>query len=164
MFLRSARGDTHTIKLFKKILKKLYLKFFSFIAGVVDTAEQHPFAIISTNFRKKSKRSQRHTQGPGGNWFRKKNLKSNISCQTPFKDDVPVNGFSAISAVAEFIDPVRELKPDLTKGYIWFKVWLKGGGVWLIPPFNPTLKLALNPVHDLWIRLLLHECQLAIEP
>ncbi len=56
----------------QKLKKNYTLKFFSFIAGVVDTAEQHPFAIIYANFRKKSKRSQWHTQGPGGHWFTKK--------------------------------------------------------------------------------------------
>ncbi len=66
-------------------MKKNYTwTFFSFIASV-DTAEQHPFAIISANFRKKSKRSQWHTQGPGGHWFTTKNLRSKISCQTPLK-------------------------------------------------------------------------------
>ncbi len=54
-------------------MKKNYTwNFFSFIAGVIDTAEQHTFAIISANFRKKSKRSQWHSQGPGGHWFTKK--------------------------------------------------------------------------------------------
>ncbi len=55
-----------------------------FITVVVDTADRHSFAIISANFRKNSKQSQCDTQGPGDTdlW---KNLKSKISCQTPFK-------------------------------------------------------------------------------
>ncbi len=56
----------------------------SLIAGFVDTAEKHSFAIISANFRKKSKWSLWITQGPGGHWFMKK-MRSKISCQTPFK-------------------------------------------------------------------------------
>ncbi len=65
------RCNVHSTRLFT--MKKNYTwKFFSFIAGVVDTAEQHQFAIISANFRKKWKRSQWHTQGPGGHWFTKK--------------------------------------------------------------------------------------------
>jgi hypothetical protein len=39
------------------------LKFFSFFAGVVDTADKHSFANISANFRKKSKWSYWDTQG-----------------------------------------------------------------------------------------------------
>jgi hypothetical protein len=36
--------------------KKNYTsKFFSFIAGVVDTGDKHSFAIIFANFRKNSK-------------------------------------------------------------------------------------------------------------
>ncbi len=68
----------------QKMKKNYAWKFFSFIAGVVDTSEQPLFAIISANFRKKSKRSQRHAQGPGGHDLQKK-LTSKISCQTSFK-------------------------------------------------------------------------------
>jgi hypothetical protein len=46
--------------------QKMEIFFLSFIAGVVDTSDKHSFAIISANFHKKSKRSQWHTQGPGG--------------------------------------------------------------------------------------------------
>jgi len=35
--------------------KKVYLKIFSIIAGVVDTADKHSIANISTNFSKKFK-------------------------------------------------------------------------------------------------------------
>ncbi len=62
--------------------KKIIPQFFSFFAGVVDTADKHSFVIIFAIFRKNSKRSQWDTQRPGGH---KKNLKLKISCQTPFK-------------------------------------------------------------------------------
>jgi hypothetical protein len=48
------------------------LKFFSFIAGVIDGADKHSFMIISANFRKESKRSHWLPQGPGGHKFMKK--------------------------------------------------------------------------------------------
>ncbi len=66
------RCKVHSTKLFTKNEKKYTWKFFSFIMGVVDTADKYSFAIISVNFRKKSKWSQWHTQGPGGHWFTKK--------------------------------------------------------------------------------------------
>jgi hypothetical protein len=47
------RCKVHLPKLFTKNEKNLYLKIFLFIAGVVDTADKHSFAIISANFRKK---------------------------------------------------------------------------------------------------------------
>jgi hypothetical protein len=53
-------------------MKKNYnSKLFSFITGVVDTAEKHSFAIISENFRKNSKLSQWHTMGPGETYLLK---------------------------------------------------------------------------------------------
>jgi hypothetical protein len=62
-------------------MKKNYtLKFFSFIAGVLDTAEQHLFAIISANFLKKIEMARGQ-----GDTYLQKNLKSKISCQNPFK-------------------------------------------------------------------------------
>jgi hypothetical protein len=36
----------------QKIKKNYTSKFFSFIAGVVDTGDKHSFVIISANFRK----------------------------------------------------------------------------------------------------------------
>ncbi len=69
----------------QKMKKNYTWKFFSFIAGVVDIAENHPFAIISANFRKKLKRSQWHTQGPWGTLIYENDMKSKISYQTPFK-------------------------------------------------------------------------------
>ncbi len=42
------------------------------------------FSNTSANFRNNSKRPQWNTQGPGGHWFMKKNLKEKISCQPPF--------------------------------------------------------------------------------
>jgi hypothetical protein len=43
----------HSSKLLTKYEKKIYSsKFFSFIAGVVDTAEKHSFAKISAQPRK----------------------------------------------------------------------------------------------------------------
>jgi hypothetical protein len=50
----------------QKIKKNYTSKFFSFIAGVVDTGDKHLFAIIPANFRKNSKWSKWYTQGPGG--------------------------------------------------------------------------------------------------
>ena len=49
----------------KIFLKNFISKIFSFFAGVVDTADKHSFANISTNFRKNSKWSKWETQGPG---------------------------------------------------------------------------------------------------
>jgi hypothetical protein len=54
------------------------------IAGVVDTGDKHSFANISANFRKNSKRPLWNTLGPGGTMIHEKNLKSKISCHTPF--------------------------------------------------------------------------------
>jgi hypothetical protein len=55
--------------------KKFISKFLSFFAGVVDTADKHSFANISANFRPRAQ----------GTLIYEKNLKSKISCQTPFK-------------------------------------------------------------------------------
>ncbi len=60
-------------------------KFFSFIAGVVDTANKHSFTIIFANFRKKFEMIIMVYLGVGGTLIYEKNLKSKISCQTPFK-------------------------------------------------------------------------------
>jgi len=68
-----------------------------------------------------------------------------VGCNTPSR-----TGQKRL-AVAEFIDPVRELKPALKWGYSGVKVGLKGGKTHT--PFYPTLKLALPPGQDLWIRL-----------
>jgi hypothetical protein len=66
----------------KKIVSQNFFIFFRRFR--VDTANKHSFAIISANFRKNLKRSQRDTQRPGpGTLIYEKNLK--ISCQTPFK-------------------------------------------------------------------------------
>ncbi len=70
-------------------MKKNYTwKFFSFIAGVVDTADKHSFVIISANFRKKLNDPNGILRGQGDTDLRK-NLKSKISCQTPFKQIIP---------------------------------------------------------------------------
>ena len=54
-------------------MKKNFIsKFFSFFAGVADTADKHLFPNISANFRKNSKWSYWNTQGPRGHWFMKK--------------------------------------------------------------------------------------------
>ncbi len=56
-----------------KFFKKNYTwKFFSFIAGVVDTAEQHPFAIISANFRKNQNDPKGILRAKGDTDLRKK--------------------------------------------------------------------------------------------
>ncbi len=63
-------------------------KFFSWISvpqsTPLDTGDKHSFENISANFLKNSKRPQGNTHVPGIHWFMKKNLKSKISCQTPF--------------------------------------------------------------------------------
>jgi hypothetical protein len=46
--------------------KKIISNFFSFFAGVVDTADKYSFANIFANFRKNSKWPYWDTQGPGG--------------------------------------------------------------------------------------------------
>jgi hypothetical protein len=49
---------TFLIKLYLTQREKNYASnIVSYIAGVVDTAKKHPFAIISANFRKNLKRS-----------------------------------------------------------------------------------------------------------
>ncbi len=47
-------------------------KFFSFIAGVVDTADKHSFAIISANFQKIWNGPNGILRGPGDTDFWKK--------------------------------------------------------------------------------------------
>jgi hypothetical protein len=65
-------------------MKKLpFLKFFSFIAGVVDTGDQPLLSKISANFRKILKWPYWDTNGPGGNCFVKKSEIKNL-VQTPF--------------------------------------------------------------------------------
>ncbi len=60
--------------------------FFSFIAGVVDTADKLSIAKISANLRKKSKRSKWDmVLRAQGKPIYEINLKLKISCQTPFK-------------------------------------------------------------------------------
>ncbi len=55
---RQLRKTVHRVndtanKLFAGVEKNLYLKIFLFIAGLVDTADKHSFANISTNFPQK---------------------------------------------------------------------------------------------------------------
>jgi hypothetical protein len=59
-------------------------KFFLFIAGVVDTADKHSFAIISADFRKKVEAILMIYSGARGTLIYENNLKSKISCPTPF--------------------------------------------------------------------------------
>ncbi len=59
-------------------------KFFSFIAGVVDTAYKLPFAKISANFRKKIETVQMGYSGAQGKLNHDINLKLKISRQTTF--------------------------------------------------------------------------------
>ncbi len=68
-----------------KIWKNLHFKIFSFIAGVVDTADKHLFAIFSANFWKKVETIHMGYSGARGTLIYEKNLKSKVSCQTPFK-------------------------------------------------------------------------------
>ncbi len=54
-------------------MKKNYTwKFFSFIAGVVDTTDKHSFVIISANFRKKLNDPNGILRGQGDTDLRKK--------------------------------------------------------------------------------------------
>ncbi len=55
------------------------------IACVVDTGDKHSFANISANFRKKSKPAPMEYLGAWGTLIHEKNLKSKISCKTPYK-------------------------------------------------------------------------------
>jgi hypothetical protein len=68
----------------QNILKNFISKFFSFFAGVVDTADKHSFANISANFRKKFEMVLMGYSGARGTLIYEKNLKAKISCQTPF--------------------------------------------------------------------------------
>jgi hypothetical protein len=54
-----------------------------FIAGVVDTGDKYSFANISANFRKIQNGPTEYL-GAWGTLIHEKNLKSKISCQTPF--------------------------------------------------------------------------------
>ncbi len=56
-----------------------------FFAGVIGTSDKHSFVNISANFWKHSKRPQWNTWGAWGTLIHEKNLKSKISCQTPYK-------------------------------------------------------------------------------
>jgi hypothetical protein len=56
----------------------LFLKFFSFIAGAVDTGDQPLLSKISANFRKILKWPHWDTNGPGGNCFVKKSEIKNL--------------------------------------------------------------------------------------
>ncbi len=60
-------------------------KFLSFFAGVVDTADKHSIAIISSKFLKIRNDPNGILRGPGDTdlW---KNPKSKISCQTPKRE------------------------------------------------------------------------------
>ncbi len=69
--------------------KNFISKFVSFFAGVVDTADKHSFANISTNFRKKFEMVLMVYSGARGTLIYEKNLMSKISCQTPFKRKFP---------------------------------------------------------------------------
>ena len=72
-----------------------YFEFFSkicgdirelmFITGVNDTGDKQLFANISANFRKKLKMAPMEYLEAWGTLIHEKNLKSKISCQTPFK-------------------------------------------------------------------------------
>ena len=54
------------------------------IAGVVDAGDTHSFLNISANFQKYKTAPMEHL-GAWGTLINEKNLKSKISCQTPFK-------------------------------------------------------------------------------
>ncbi len=54
------------------------------IAGVVDTGDKHSFENIFVNFRKKFETALREYSLGQGTLIHEKNLKSKISCQTPF--------------------------------------------------------------------------------
>jgi hypothetical protein len=65
--------------------KKLISKLFSFFAGVVDTADKHSFANISSNFCKKFEMVLMGYSGARGKLIYEEKLMSKISCQTPLK-------------------------------------------------------------------------------
>ncbi len=68
-------------------MKKYFIsKFFSFFASVVETADKHSFANISMNFQKIWNVPNGTLRVPGdADLLYEENLKSKISCQTPFK-------------------------------------------------------------------------------
>jgi hypothetical protein len=55
------------------------------IAGFVDTCDKHSFANISANLLKKFETALMEYSGAEETLIHEKNLKSKISCQTPFK-------------------------------------------------------------------------------
>jgi hypothetical protein len=57
-----------------------------------DTADKHSFAIISANFRKKIETIPMGYSGARRNLTYKKKLKTKISCQTPFKETISLDG------------------------------------------------------------------------
>jgi hypothetical protein len=54
--------------------------------SAINTADKHSFATISANFRKKIETIPMGYSRARGNLTYEKNLKTKISCQTPFKD------------------------------------------------------------------------------
>ena len=58
-------------------MKKSYFKIFLFFASVVDTADKHSFEMVLMGY-----------SGAQGTLIYEKNLKSKISCQTPFNGRV----------------------------------------------------------------------------
>jgi hypothetical protein len=70
-------------------MKKVFIsKFFSFFAGVVSTADKQSFIRdYLREFSKKFKMILMGYSGARGTLICEKNLKSKISCQTPFNAD-----------------------------------------------------------------------------
>ncbi len=65
--------------------KKFISKFFSFFAGVVDTADKHSFANISANFRKKYEMVLMGYSGARGTLIYEKNLMLKIRVRLPLR-------------------------------------------------------------------------------
>ncbi len=67
-------------------MKKNFIsKFFTFFAGVVDTADKHSFAKYLREFSKRFEMVLMGHSGARGTLIYEKNLMSKILCQTPFK-------------------------------------------------------------------------------
>ncbi len=92
-----------SIRLKGSLTRDFRLRVFSLISVITN---------ISANFRKNSKRPQWNTWGAWGTLIHDKNLKSKISCQTPFK----WIGFCGRPRPSTKICTAHFLASDLTRG------------------------------------------------
>jgi hypothetical protein len=96
-------------------MKKFYTsKFFSIIASVDDTADKHSFAIISKHFWKKFETIPMGYSGARGALIYEKKPESEISCQTPFKQ----NTYSARSQPSFISFPRLASHSQLVAGHL----------------------------------------------